>query len=155
MNQGQYRNRASFGKRQEFIAIAELLRRGFDVYNTLVDDQQIDCVIRCGDRHYVDVQIKAKSMDNCQPRNAGTFAPLKIPNPRDSYFFLFYVELIDTYWILPSTELAEQAYQNRHGPNEGMYSINITSCRGGEVRPSERFSRYVDRFDLLCCRNTP
>ena len=36
---GSFRSSASFGKRQEFVAIAELLRRGFDVYLTLVDDQ--------------------------------------------------------------------------------------------------------------------
>lgn len=41
-----FRTSASFGKRQEYVAIAELLRRGFDVYMTLVDDQQIDCIIR-------------------------------------------------------------------------------------------------------------
>lgn len=34
-----FRNTASFGKRREFIAMAELLKRGFDVYATLVDDQ--------------------------------------------------------------------------------------------------------------------
>ena len=42
----KHRSTASFGKRQEYIAVAELLRRGFDVYMTLVDDQQIDCVVR-------------------------------------------------------------------------------------------------------------
>jgi hypothetical protein len=31
-----HRSTASFGKRQEYIAVAELLRRGFDVYMTLV-----------------------------------------------------------------------------------------------------------------------
>jgi hypothetical protein len=31
---------------QEYVAVAELLPRGFDVYTTLVDDQQIDCIIR-------------------------------------------------------------------------------------------------------------
>lgn len=41
-----FRSSASFGKRQEYIAVAELLRRGFDVYMTLVDDQQIDCAFR-------------------------------------------------------------------------------------------------------------
>ncbi|WP_229725834.1 hypothetical protein, partial [Calditerricola satsumensis] len=41
-----FRSSASFGKRQEYVVIAELLRRGFDVYQTLVDDQGIDCVIR-------------------------------------------------------------------------------------------------------------
>ena len=40
-----YRNTASFGKRQEYSVIAELLKRGFDVYMTLVDDQGIMC---CG-----------------------------------------------------------------------------------------------------------
>ena len=69
---------------------------------TLVDDQQIDCVIRRGDHDYIDLQIKAKSK-KCKPGNAGIFAPLKIPNPRDKYFFLLYCERIDTYWTLPSS----------------------------------------------------
>jgi hypothetical protein len=43
-----FRDSASFGKRQEFTVTAELLRRGYDVYQTLVDDQQIDCIIRKG-----------------------------------------------------------------------------------------------------------
>ena len=78
---GQYRHRASFGKRQEYIAVAELLRRDHDVYMTLVDDQQIDCVIRRGDHDYVDLQIKARS-NNCQPKDAGRFAAMEIPRPR-------------------------------------------------------------------------
>ena len=45
-NPRSYRNTASFGKRQEYIAVAELLKRGYDVYMTLVDDQQIDCIVR-------------------------------------------------------------------------------------------------------------
>lgn len=59
-----YRSRASFGKRQEYVAVAELLRRDFDVYMTLVDDPQIDCIIRQevnGHLRYVDIQIKARS----------------------------------------------------------------------------------------------
>jgi len=41
-----HRSTASFGKRQEYIAVAELLRRNYDVYMSLVDDQQIACVVR-------------------------------------------------------------------------------------------------------------
>ena len=41
-----FRSSVSFGKRQEYIAVAELLQRGHDVYMTLVDDQQIDYIIR-------------------------------------------------------------------------------------------------------------
>ncbi|MEW6048569.1 MAG: hypothetical protein AB1609_19200 [Bacillota bacterium] len=33
-----YRRTASFGKRQEFVVIGELLRHGFDVSQTLGDD---------------------------------------------------------------------------------------------------------------------
>jgi len=71
-----YRDSASFGKRQEFVAIAELLRRGFDVYLTLVDDLQIDCIIPQevnGEPVYLDVQIKARSLKANNP-NACTLA---------------------------------------------------------------------------------
>ena len=71
-----FRSTGSFGKRQEYIAVAELLRRGYDVYMTLVDDQQIDCVVRAevdSRPVYIDVQIKARSAD---AKQAGTFAAL-------------------------------------------------------------------------------
>jgi hypothetical protein len=78
---GDFRSSASFGKRQEFVAIAELLRRNFDVYLTLVDDQQIDCVIRQekdGELRYLDIQIKARSKE---AKNAGRFSAMEIRNP--------------------------------------------------------------------------
>jgi hypothetical protein len=56
-----YRDTASFGRRHEYIAAAELLKRGFDIYMTLVDDQGIDCIIRLDENRYIDVQIKARS----------------------------------------------------------------------------------------------
>jgi hypothetical protein len=43
------------------VVIAELLKRGLDVYMTLVDDQDIDCVVRLDNKRYVEVQIKARS----------------------------------------------------------------------------------------------
>ena len=71
-----YRNSASFGKRQEYIAIAKLLQHEFDVYLTLVDDQGIDCVIRLDRKRpiYLDIQIKARSKT---AKNPGKFASLK------------------------------------------------------------------------------
>lgn len=150
MNQGQYRNRVSFGKRQEFIAIAELLRRGYDVYIPLVDDQQIDCVIRCRDGEYVELQIKSRSKDIAK-KNAGLFSAMQIPNPRENYFFLFYSEHISKYWIFPSNELVEQASRNEKGKNKGKYNINLTSFskKSGQVSPSKRYSQYISKFELL------
>ena len=150
MNQGQYRNRVSFGKRQEFIAIAEFLRRGFDVYIPLVDDQQIDCVIRRDNHDYVDLQIKSRSKEIADI-NAGLFSAMQIRNPRKNYFFLFYVEHLDVgaYWIFPSLELVEKASRNKKGKNKGKYSINLTGCRGGQVYALPKYSQYKNNFDLL------
>ena len=148
-----FRNAASFGKRQEYVAIAELLRRGFDVYMTLVDDQGIDCVVRLmvgGEPVYLDIQIKARSKD-CSPRNAGTFAAMSIPDPRPNYLFLFYSEQLDSYWVIPSTDLVRKATENKAGKNKGRFSIHLTaySKKTGKVSPRDSFSAYEDSFELL------
>lgn len=150
LTQGQYRHKASFGKRQEYIAIAELLKQGYDVYIPLVDDQHIDCVIRRGDHDYVDLQIKARSKDG-KPREAGRFAAMNIPNPRKKYFFLFYSDQIETYWIFPSVVLVNLASQNKKGENVGKYHVNLTGCskKEGGVYPLAKYSKYQNNFDLL------
>jgi len=148
-----FRDTASFGKRQEFVAIAELLHRGFDVYATLVDDRQIDCVIRNevdGRPAYLDIQIKARSKQ-CAPKNAGRFAAMDIPNPRHNYFFIFYSEQVDAYWVVPSLDLVAHASRNRSGQNEGRYSIDLTRLyrKTGQVVPRPKFDTYRGNFDLL------
>ncbi len=147
-----YRDSASFGKRQEFVAIAELLRRGFDVYLTLVDDLQIDCVIRLegNDPVYIDVQIKARSL-RANKRNAGTFSALEVRNPRKNFFFIFYSEQAGTYWIMPSLDLVKEANRGKTGANKGKYRIVFTrhSQKTGAVRPRPRFDRYRNNFELL------
>ncbi|NPV28410.1 MAG: hypothetical protein HPY58_01895 [Firmicutes bacterium] len=147
-----YRDTASFGKRQEYVVIAELLRRGFDVYQTLVDDQGIDCVIRReknGIPDYLEIQVKARSKD-CNPKNAGRFVPLDIPAPRPNYFFIFYSEQANAFWVVPSIELVKVARQNKTGRNKGRYSINFCNIRAdGTVVPRPVFDCYKNRFDLL------
>ena len=98
-------SKASFGKRQEYKAVAELLDKGYDVYMPLVDDKQIDCVLRIDENRYLDIQIKARSKQVKIERRA-VFTG-KFFEPRDTYFFIFYSEEIDTYWIVPSRELKE------------------------------------------------
>lgn len=144
---------ASFGKRQEFVAIAELLRRGLDVYLTLVDDKQIDCVVRRevdGDPVYLDIQIKARSKE-CNPKNAGTFAALEVRNPRPNFLFMFYSEQADCYWIVPSLELVREANKGKTGQNAGRYRIVFTnlSQKTDSVSPRPRFDKYRNNFDLL------
>jgi hypothetical protein len=146
-----FRSSASFGKRQEYIAVAELLRRGYDVYMTLVDDQQIDCIIRQehdGHLCYLDIQIKARSKD-AAPKNAATFAAMEIRQPRENFYFIFYSEQADTYWIIPSLELIKKARQNKTGQNKGRYSISLANVTKGGVRPRPRFKNYENAFHLL------
>jgi hypothetical protein len=150
---GAFRDRASFGKRMEFVVIAELLRRGYDVYQTLVDDQGIDCVVRLEKDSapgYLDIQIKARSKD-IDPAYAAFFAAMDIPNPRPNYFFIFYSEQVDTFWFVPSLDLAKIAIQNRTGKNKGKYSINFCRRQAGRAAPDPKFARYQNAFHLLDC----
>ncbi len=145
-----FRHSASFGKRQEYVAIAELLRRGYDVYMTLVDDQGIDCIVRQGSNKYFDIQIKARSK-NCVPRNAGHFPLLSIPSPSDNYVFIFYSEAIDTYWVIPSTKLVEPGFCNcnKSGANKGKYRIMLTnySPSTGTIKARPKYSAFIDAFE--------
>lgn len=144
-----YRDSASFGKRQEYIAVAELLRRGFDVYMTLVDDRQIDCVVRLDRRKpvYIDVQIKARSRE---AKNPGTFAAMKILKPRPNFFFIFYSEAAGAYWVMPSKDVVRQANVGKSGANKGKYRIVFTNThRNGAVVPRPKFEYYKDNFGLL------
>jgi hypothetical protein len=145
-----FRSSGSFGKRQEYIAVAELLRHGYDVYMTLVDDQQIDCVVRLEvDSHpvYIDVQIKARSTD---AKQAGTFAALAIRDPRPNFMFVFYSEGADAYWIMPSLDVVKEATRNKEGANAGRYSIVFTNTRkDGKPYPRPRFDVWRDNWDAF------
>ena len=144
-----YRHSASFGKRQEFVAIAELLRRGFDVYLTLVDDQGIDCIVRLDldQPVYLDIQIKARSKDAKYP---GTFSALDIKNPRPNYFFIFYSEAANTYWVMPSLDIVATANVGKSGKAEGKYRLDFVNVSvKGDANPRPKWEKYRGRFDLL------
>lgn len=143
----RFRHSASFGKRQEFGAIAELLRRGYDVYVTLVDDQGIDCLVRQGPETYFDVQIKARSSE-CVAKNAAFFPQLKVDHPRANYVFVFYSEAIGergTYWVIPSTHIARPGFapSMKSGPRRGCFSLKLSN----NLRPRPKFAPYVDAWE--------
>ncbi|WP_276133049.1 hypothetical protein [Polluticoccus soli] len=148
---------ASYGKRQEFMAVAELIRRGFDVYLTLVDDKGIDCIIRKSDQRYLDIQIKARSA-KIEAKNYGYFPLLNVPSNRDNHFFVFYSEKANEYWVLPSEEiirLAEVDGSCAHialsGKDIGKYAIRLTGVSKGEAVPKKQFAAYQgdEGFKLL------
>jgi len=141
----KYRNTASFGKRQEYSVVAELLKREFDVYMTLVDDQGIDCIIRVNDKKYIDVQIKARSKN---AKQWNFFAAMNF-KPRNNLFFIFYTEMNDTYWIIPSKELVKICHQNVSGKHTGKR--HLTLPKQATNKKALRFEKYKNEngFNLL------
>jgi len=142
-----YRNSASYGKRQEYKAIAKLLELDYDVYQTLVDDMGIDSIIRINNKRYLDIQIKARSK-NCILKNRGYFPRLSIREKSNNYFFIFYSEHIDTYWVIPAKDILILATQkgtnvnlNKSGKNAGMYSVRVA---GSKCNPFPKFDKYKD-----------
>ena len=140
-----YRDTASYGKRREYIAIAELLKRGFDVYMTLVDDQGIDCVIRINETRYLDIQIKARSK---KAKQWNFFAAMSF-EPRENLYFIFYTEVNDSYWIIPSLDVAEFGSQNVSGKHSGKRHLSLPKQDSGVK--AEIFRKYKNEngFNLL------
>ncbi len=140
-----FRDTASFGKRQEYSVVAELLKRGFDVYMTLVDDQGIDCIIRLDNKRYLDVQIKARSKDAQQ---WNFFAAMSF-QPRENFYFIFYTEKNNTFWIIPSKDAEELGIKNKSGKNAGKISLTLPKTEKGDK--ARKFEKYKnDRgFNLL------
>jgi hypothetical protein len=113
-----FRDTASFGRRQEYIVAAELLKRNFDVYMTLVDDQGIDCIIRLDESRYLDIQIKARSST---AKHWMRFAAMKF-EPRANLYFILHTEKSNRTWVIPSIELIKVARQNKSGKNKGCWT---------------------------------
>lgn len=134
----KYRDTASFGKRQEYIIAGELLKRGFDVYMTLVDDQGIDCILRLDQHRYIDVQIKARSNDAQQWNR---FAALSFV-PRKNLYFIFYAERTDTCWIMSSVEVDRLGRRNRTGTNAGLLTISFPKNPNGAT--AKVFSAFTN-----------
>ncbi len=141
----KYRDSASFGKRQEYIVIAELLRRGFDVYATLVDDQGIDCIVRLNGKKYLDIQIKARSK---VAKQWNFFAAMSFI-PRQNYWFIFYTEMNNTFWILPSFDVSTLSVMNKTGKNKGKRSLSLPKVLSG--CKAQKFKKYMndEGFALL------
>lgn len=110
---------------------------------------RFDCIVRQekdGMLRYLDIQIKARSED---AKNPGTFSAMEIRHPRKNFFFIFYSEQADTYWIVPSLELVKVANQNKSGNNKGKYRVMFTNANKNGASPRPKFREYENAFHLL------
>lgn len=141
----KYRDTASFGKRQEYSVIAELLKRGFDVYMTLVDDQGIDCVIRLNNEKYIDIQIKARSK---KAKQWNFFAGMAF-KVRNNFYFIFYIEKNNSFWVIPSRDVVQLGIKNKGGKNIGKISLYLPKTEFGNK--TSKFEKYKNEkgFEFL------
>jgi len=151
-----YWDTAAFGKRQEYAVIAELLRRGFDVYQTLVDDKGIDCVLRveaASGLRYVDVQIKARSRD-AGMKSWGDWPAIRV-SARPNYVFIFYSEPLRKTWVVRSTEIISRARLHKKDDLDSGYDVKLAklrSPRGAErafFEETPEVTEFLGAFSLL------
>jgi hypothetical protein len=149
----KFRSTASFGKRQEFGAIAELLRRGCDVYTRLVDDQGIDCIVRQGPDVFFDVQIKARSKES-KAGKAGHFPLLNCSSARKNYVFIFFsggVGQRGRYWVVPSLKIVQPGFATvlKSGQNRAKYRLILNRPKYADYTLTRSRRRSAPRRTLL------
>lgn len=116
-----FRHSAGFGKRMEYNLIGKMLMEGLDVYVPLVDDHGVDAVIKKEDGTFIEVQIKARSVE-VTDGDAALFAAL-VHDYRPNYYFVFYAERLKAMWIMSSEEFLNECVTNKNGKNAGKRSI--------------------------------
>ncbi len=142
-----FRNSAGFGKRIEYWVIGLMLKEGIDVYVPLVDDDAIDAVIKKPDGTFIEVRIKARSK-TVKMGNSALFAAIS-HKPRKNYFFVFYSERLDSFWIMSSEEFIKESVQNKSGKNVGLRSVWFNGKRKDKITGEykehihERFKKYI------------
>lgn len=116
-----FRSSAGFGKHMEYWVAGLMIKEGLDVYMSLVDDKGIDMVVRREDGMFVEVQVKARS-EKVVIGDTALFAGI-VHEERDNYYFVFYSERLDKFWIMTSEEFVKESVRNKMGRNKGKRSI--------------------------------
>ncbi|EPD6977559.1 MULTISPECIES: hypothetical protein [Vibrio] len=139
-----FRHSAGFGKRMEYWITGLMLKEGIDVYMPLIDDNGIDAVIRKPDGTFIEIQIKARSKEVTMG-DAALFAAIT-HDLRDNYYFVFYSERLEQFWIMSSEDFIKESNQNKTGKNVGKRSIWLNGKRKNK-ETGEYTEHCHSRFD--------
>ena len=152
-------NSAGFGKRMEYWVAGLMIKEGIDVYMPLVDDKGIDIIIRRKDGTFIEVQVKARSKGVIMG-NAALFSAIR-HEQRDNYYFVFYSERLDMFWIMTSEEFIKESVQTKTGKNIGIRGIWFNGTRKnketGEYKEhcKPQFKKYIAKdFSRLADRDS-
>jgi hypothetical protein len=133
------------GKMGELAVLGELLKRGFQVYQPMVDTG-IDCLVDVGEGNYKEIQIKSREDD-------AIFTP-KLFKPRNSFFLICSVNSKrgDFLWVFPSAIFYANAARFKNKKGKEFLQLRI-GAEGSET--FERFREYRDNFPKLLVGAAP
>jgi hypothetical protein len=134
------------GKMGELVVLGELLKRGFQVYQPMVDNIGIDCLIDVGEGNYKEIQIKSREND-------AIFTPRRF-KPRNSFFLICSVNSRrgNFLWVFPSKVFHDNATLTSDKKGKEFLQLRI----GHEGSATfEKFREYRDNFQKLLAGATP
>ncbi len=144
-----HRKILGFGKQIEYEVMGVLLKKGLQVYAPLIDNDAIDLIIKKSNGTFIEIQIKARS--KAVAMGAGARFSMITHKKRKNYFFVFYSEKLDVFWIMSSEEFIKNSTQNKTGKYIGTRNINLagkqTDKKTGKRNEYvyERFEKYITK----------
>ncbi len=122
----------NLGKSTEMLVTSMLLAENREVYLPAVDDHGVDLIVRTlpnqeGMAEFQEIQVKSVS-------TGGLFAAIKCDNPRDNYWFVFYIKDIDKMWLINSHDFVKLSSRNSQGKNIGKYTIDLKPTKRTPIK---------------------
>ena len=127
------------GKLGEQLVIAELLKRGLDVYLPIVDIHGIDAIIRTDQGKYLDIQIKTRKKIT---RNLELIDVRKLKARKNLFIIAYFLRDREqgTIWVFPSKVFKENAYYFK---KRDKYRLILTR------KKKEKLAQYLKNFEQL------
>ncbi|HGJ64877.1 TPA: hypothetical protein ENS27_05735 [bacterium] len=69
--------------------------------------------------------------------------------PRDNFYFIFYIEKNNKFWVIPSKDIVKLGIRNKSGKNIGKISLSLPKTETGNK--VQKFQKYINDsgFNLL------
>ncbi len=130
----------------EYWIISLMLKEGLEVYIPFIDNDSIDLIIKKTNGAFIEIQIKANSKA-VAIGNAADFA-IRSHKKRKNYFFVFYSERLNTFWIMSSEEFLKHSSLNRTGNYIGRRGITFNrKCKDKKTgKFTEPFREHFKKF---------
>jgi PD-(D/E)XK endonuclease len=139
-----------FGKQMEYWIISLMLKEGLEIYTPFVDDDAIDLIIKKSNGTFIEIQIKARSKTTIMGHGASFI--MNYDKKRKNYFFVFYSERLNMFWIMSSAEFIKNSCVNKTGKNIGRRFIDFN--RKYKDKKTGKYKEYVyERFNKYIAKD--